>query len=283
VTDAPGDEARIGDIGRALAGSLRWRDLWAIGIAVVVAPLVSILLAVAVALITPWGDAWSSWPFRWLSLGDLAFGLLLVLLWQAASVLLVPAPLRGAMEVQTWAGERDLHAWQQAAGAMPWQLPPTTPGRAARWLAAHPETERNRGARIEVLLLARRFDEARAALARLPVASPTDRIAHADLAATQAFVERGELELEALRQATADAEGDDRLDGVVRVAMLEVRSALGAGGDWVTPLATARAALGSRADGVLWSGFFRRRVLLLAPLVLAATVGLGVIRSLGGG
>jgi hypothetical protein len=283
VSDAPGDEARIGDIGRALAGSVRGRDLWAIGIAVVVAPVLSILLALLIALLTPWGDAWSSWPFRWLSLGDLTFGLLLVLVWQAASVLLVPTAVRGAMEVQTWAGERDLRAWQHAAGAMPWQLPPTTPRAAERWLAAHPETERSRGARIEVLLLARRFDEARAELARMPVTSAADRIAHADLAATQAFVERAALELDGLRHATAQATGDDRLDGIVRIAMLEVRSALAEGGDWVTPLTMARAELGPRADGVLWSGFFRRRVLVLAPLVLAATVGFGLIRSLGGG
>ena len=249
----------------------------------VVAPLISILLAMAVALLTPWGDAWSSWPFRWLSLSDLAFGLLLVVVWQAASVLLVPARLRGPMEVQTWAGERDLRAWQHAAGAQPWQLPPTTPEAAERWLAAHPETEGSRGARIEVLLLARRFDDARAELTRLVVSSPADRIARADLVATQAFVERGTLELDALRQATAEATGDDHLDGVVRVAMLEVRAALAVGGDWVTPLTSARAELGQRADGVLWSGFFRRRLLLLTPLVLAATVGFGVIRSLGGG
>ena len=273
---------RIGDIGRALAGGIGNRELWAIGIAVVVAPLLSILLAIAMSLFTSWGDAWSTWPARWLSLSDLAFGLLIVVVWQAASVVLVPAAMRGPMEVQTWAGERELHAWQRATGSLPWQLPPTSPAAAERWLARHPETEANRGPRTEVLLLARRFDEARATLARIPVADAADRIAHADLEATTTFVEHGELDMGDLRSATAAAAGEVRLDGVVRIAMLEVRAALATGGDWMTPLANARVELGSRADGVLWSGFFLRRLLLLTPLILVATVAFGLIRAIGG-
>jgi hypothetical protein len=282
VSGPASDPPRIGDIGRALAAGIGNRELWAIGIAVVVAPLLSILLAMAIALLTPWGDAWSTWPARWLSLSDFAFGVLIVVVWQAASVLLVPSSLRGPMEVQTWAGERELGAWQRATGSLPWQLPPTTPAAAERWLARHPETAMNRGPRAEVLLVARRFDEARATLARIPVATVGDRIARADLVATTTFVERGELELGELRAAAAAAEGEDRLDGVVRIAMLEVRAAIATGGDWVTPLAAARVELGPRADGVLWSGFFVRRLLLLAPLILVASVAFGLVRALGG-
>ena len=62
MSQASGGQTRIGDIGRALAGSISGRDLWAIGIAVVVAPLASIALAMAIALLTPWIDAWSRWP-----------------------------------------------------------------------------------------------------------------------------------------------------------------------------------------------------------------------------
>ena len=172
MSQASGGQTRIGDIGRALAGSISGRDLWAIGIAVVVAPLASIALAMAIALLTPWIDAWSRWPAPWLSFSDIAFGVMILVVWQAASVLLVPARVRGAMEVQTWIGERDLRAWQAATGSLPWQLPPTTPAAAERWLASHPATGANRWARIEVLLLARRFDEAAAGLASCPSRNP---------------------------------------------------------------------------------------------------------------
>lgn len=282
MSDAPGGQARIGDIGRALTASVSGRELWAIGIAVVVAPLVSIAIGMAIALFTPWGEAWSRWPAPWLSLGDIAFGLLIIVVWQAASVLLVPAPLRRPMEVQTWVGERDLRAWQAATGSLPWQLPPTNPAAAERWLARHPATDANRWARIEVLLVARRFDEAGTAVAQLPATRPADRIARADLAATQAFVERGELDLDELRAATDAAAGDDRIDGIVRVAMLEVRAAIASGGDWLLPLEQARAELGARADGVLWSGFFRRRLVVLLPVTGVVIVVFGLVRGVPG-
>jgi hypothetical protein len=277
TASSPASGGRIGDLARALVRGMGWRQLAALAIGVIVGPLLSVVVAVAISLLTPFGAAWGSWPAPWFAIGDVVLALSTVLTWQAAEILLMPVSLRGPMEVQTWAGERALRAWQAAAGAAFHVLPPTSRAAAERWLRGHPETERNRAARIEVLLVARRFDEARAALARLRVESAADRIAHADLLATLTFLERGELELEPLRAATAEAPAEARLDGLAALAILEARAALAAGEEWRAPLSAMRSRLGGAADGVLWRGYFLRRMILLIPIALVVAFAFGVL------
>ena len=273
-------EARLGDIGRAFIAATRRAELIAIVLALVLAPLLYVIASIAIGVMTPFGGVWGSWPLSWLTLGDVAFAVLLALFWQGFAILLIPARVRGAMEAQTWIGERQLRGWQRATGSLPNQLPPSDPAAAESWLAAHPETAANRAGRAEVLLLARRFDEARAAIARIEEAAPLDRIARADLVATADFLEGREVDVDPLRRASAGAQGDDRLEGILDIAFIEVRLALQRGGDWLAPLDSARAELGRRADGVLWTRFFPRRLAVVLPLMLVAVAVFGLLRQL---
>jgi hypothetical protein len=273
-------EARMGDIGRAFIAATRRGELIAIILALVLAPLLYVVASIAIGVMTPFGGVWGSWPLSWFTLGDVAFAVLLAIFWQGFAILLIPRRVRGAMEAQTWIGERQLRGWQRATGSLPNQLPPSDPDAAQAWLEAHRETEANRAARAEVLLLARRFDEARATIARIEGAEPLDRIARADLTATADFLEGREVEAEPLRRAAAAADGDDRLEAILDLAFLEVRLALQQGGDWLTPLDRARAELGSRADGVLWKRFFLRRLMVVLPLMLVTVAIFGLLRQL---
>lgn len=273
-------EARIGDIGRAFIAATRRGEAIAIVLALVLAPLLYVIASIAIGVATPFGEVWGSWPLSWFTLGDMVFAVLLATFWQGFAILLIPKRVRGAMEAQTWIGERQLRAWQRATGSLPNQLPPSDPDTAQAWLDAHPETETSRAARAEVLLLARRFDEARATIARIDGGEPLDRIARADLAATADFLEGRDVDVEPLRRAAAAAQGDDRLEGILDLAFLEVRLALQQGGDWLTPLDMARTELGNRADGVLWTRFFLRRLVVVLPLMLVTVAVFGLLRQL---
>jgi hypothetical protein len=275
-------EQRIGDIGRAFVAATRWSELGAIGLALLVAPLASVLLSLAIAAWTPFGHVWANVPFSWFAIDDVALALLLGVAWHGFGILLMPRRIRAAMEAHTWIGERELRAWQRATGSGPRGLPPTDPHAAQQWLAANPETDLNRAARAETLLLARRFDEARATIDRLPDSTPGERISRADLRATADQLEHGAAELDELRRATAEAADDDRLVGVVDLALLEVRDALARGGEWAAPLTAARAQLGTRANGALWSGYFMRRLTLSLPVLLVFAAFIGIFGAITG-
>jgi hypothetical protein len=225
-------------------------------------------------------DAWLSFPLSWLSLSDVAFALLLGGIWTAASVLLLPRSLRPALEAFVWSGERGLEAWRAATGS---SMPPTSISAARRWLAANPRTEANQWVRLEALLLVRDFATARSAIDALPMETAEQRVMREDYAATTDLLETGRADLGPLRAAAEAASGDEALDGHVAAALLESRMAIARDADWQAPLAAVRPRLGARADGVLWRGYARRRLVVAVPLLLVGAAVIGLLRSMGGG
>lgn len=189
-----------------------------------------------------------------------------------------PSRSRRAFEAFSWIGERELAAFAALNGGGP----PTNPGAAQAWLAAHPEDTAvpdALGGRIEVLLLAGRIDEARAALARMPRDTPPQRFEHAavaDLVEWRAGTTGAEADagLDAMRRAAdaiEPADGDERLAAEVAIATALVRRRMADGrstaGDAIDPLVEVRERLGRRADGQLGRALRRR---LIPPLLVAA-------------
>lgn len=275
MTEAAGPKApAIGDVGRAFIAATRRAELIGILIAVLVGPLITVLVSLALAM-TSIGEAWTGFPFPWLSISDLVFVALLGLLWTAGAVWFVPRAVRPALEAFTWAGERSLEALGSATGS---ERIPTSPEQADRWLARIQETDANRWARAEVLLIAGRFDEARETIERMSEATAEDRATRADLQATVDLVSRGTADLGPLREALSELGGEARLATVVDMAILETRLALAAGTDWRGPLTAARAQLGVAADGILWRGYAMRRLRVLAPVMLVVAVAFGLAK-----
>lgn len=273
--------ARIGDVARAFAREGMWRGVLAIVIGATLGALLSVTLGLLLAL-SPFRDIWVSWPLPWLNLSDAFLVLAVLVCWQVASLLLLDRRLRRAQEAQAWMGERELAAWQRGTGAGRWSLPPSTPGAAERWLERHPLDTTNGYARVEVMLLAERFEEASAALAELVPRSDAERIARADLLATLRLLAEGEVDLDKLSAATAAASGDDNLAGRCSLALMESRRALRAGGNWLQPLEAVRDELGTRANGILWRRFLPRRLLATAPVGGLVLLGFGLLRLLMG-
>lgn len=274
--------ARIGDVARAFVGSAGRRELAAMLLGAVLGALLSVLVGLGLGL-SPFREAWGSWPLPWLTLSDAFLVIAVIGAWQVSSIALLEPRLRAALEAHTWVGERALGAWHRATGSGWWTLPPTTPRTAVRWLERHPADATNAYARIEVLLLAERFVEAARAMDALVPRTDAERIAHADLRATMRLLADGALDLEELRSATDAAAGDDRLEGRCALAVMETRAAIQAHGDWLAPLAAARQELGARANGVLWRRFLPRRLLVIAPMAALALLGFGLLRLFAAG
>jgi hypothetical protein len=276
---ASGALPAIGDVARAIGRASRWTEISAIVAAAVGGAFLSVLLAIGIGF-TPFHEVWTSFPLPWLSLNDLAFALILGVAWAAASVLLLPRRLLPAFEAFVWSGERGLEAWRAATGT---SMPPTSIDGANRWLEANPPTEANQFVRIEALLLVRDFATARSAIDALPTETAEQRVLREDYAATLDMMETGRADLRRLRAAAEEATGDVALDGLVAAALLESRMAVARGEDWQEPLAAVRPRLGAGADGVLWRGYARRRLMVALPLLLLGAAAIGVLRALTGG
>jgi hypothetical protein len=191
-----------------------------------------------------------------------------------------PSRSRRAFEAFSWLGERELAAFSALNGGRP----PSSSDAAQAWLATHPEdpaVPEAVGGRIEVLVLAGRLDEARAALARMPrdtAAQRFDQAAVADLVEWRAGATGTEADagIEAMRRAAEAIEpidGDERLAAEVAIATALVRRRMADGrstaGDAIDPLVDVRGRLGRRADGQLGRALRRR---LIPPLLVAALV-----------
>jgi hypothetical protein len=186
----------------------------------------------------------------------------------------MPIRSRRAFESFSWLGEWEL---RRAAEVSPGPVP-TTPDRATDWLARNPETDQNRWMRIEVLLLAGRFDEAREVVDRLSDTTPLEHWTKVQARDDVDWRSGGPGDLEALRVAASEilpADGDDRLRAEVSIAAAEVRRRMADGrstpGDAVEPLVDVRKRLGKRADGQV--GRALRRRLLTTTLAISAVIG----------
>jgi len=208
------------------------------------------------------------------AVGFLAAVVLGALLATEAYIRAMPFRSRRAFEAFSWLGEWELgQASRLGAGGVP-----TRPADADAWLAAHPETPDNRWIRVEVLLLAARFDEARATAERLPDDTPEEHWQRAHALDDVDWRSGGPGDLASLR-AAADglqpADGDDRLRAEVGIAAAEVRRRMADGrsspGDALEPLLDVRRRLGRRADGQV--GRALRRRLFTTILVISAVIG----------
>jgi hypothetical protein len=268
--------AAIGDVGRAFIRATMRAEIAGIAIAVVVAPLLSIVLNLAIAG-TPLVDLWSTFPLSWLSLSTIAFVLLLGVTWTVAAIALIPRAVRPGMETFTWAGERSLEAMRATTGG---EEAPATPGAARRWLAAHPETPENRWIRAEALLLAGEGDEARATVGRMTGDTPVERWQREDTRATVDLVTTGTVDLTGYRAALAELDAEAAIDAEAGLAIMEARLALLAGGDWLGPLTELRPRIGGDADGILWRRYAVRRLRAALPIMALVAVLFGLVTVL---
>jgi hypothetical protein len=186
----------------------------------------------------------------------------------------MPARSRRAFEAFSWLGEWEL---QQAAATTSGSVP-TSPAAAGDWLASHPETPENRWLRVDVLLLAKRFDEAKVAAEQMPDVTPEDRWARAQALDSVDWRAGGEGDIAGMRAAAAElqpADGEDRLRAEVSIATSEVLRRMADGrsapGDALEPLLEVRKRLGPRADGQV--GRALRRRLLTTTLIVSSVFG----------
>lgn len=196
----------------------------------------------------------------------------------------MPPRSRRAFEAFSWLGEWELARAKAIVGGIP-----TTPDDAERWLEAHPEGNITNldelPIRVEILLLAGRFDAARAAIERLPALTPWDRFERAALADLVDWRTGGEGDVPAMEAAAEmvhPRDGDDRLRAEVTIAVAKVRRRMADGraeaGDAAQPLLDVRRQLGRRADGQVGRALRRR----LIPVLLLVSVGFGFISVLLG-
>jgi hypothetical protein len=153
------------------------------------------------------------------------------------SLVLAPGK-RAALAAHAWLGAREVaraFGSRDAARHLP-----TTPEVIGPWLAANPETDANREAHVELHLMRGDWDAARAAIDRMPDASPRDRFAREMSDAMLRFYRDGDADVTAAR-AAADAlpPGTEAVEARVALATLEARRRL-PDGDWREPLVQAR-------------------------------------------
>lgn len=190
-----------------------------------------------------------------------------------ASIRARPAPSRRAFEAFSWFGEWEL----DRARALTGSPVPTTPGAADKWLREHPETPDTLGIRAEILTMAGRIDDARAAVERMASETAFERFERAALEDVVDWFGGGDGDLPGLEAAVADLgpmDSDVRLRGEVALATAKVRRLVAEG-----PLSTAtirpfldvRELLGTRADGQV--GRALRKRMIPAFLIFGALFG----------
>jgi hypothetical protein len=209
-------------------------------------------VALLVALVGTWIIAGLLVPATWPE--PLRIGILIALgaaLGAEAFIRAMPAPAREAFEAFSWLGE-----WELAqARALTGRGVPTNATAARRWLLANKDRQDLGWLGVEVLVLAKRLDEAKAAAARLPDASPGQRFERVGALDFADWFAGGEGDLPALEAAAVEvlpADGDARLRAEVAIAIAKVRRRMAAGEDPIEagePLREVRRRLGRRADG----------------------------------
>jgi hypothetical protein len=152
--------------------------------------------------------------------------------------LVLPPEKRAALAAHAWLGAREVtraFGSRDAARHLP-----TAPEAIGPWITANPETDANREAHVELHLMRRDWDAARAAIERMPDASPRDRFAREMSAAMLRFHRDGDVDVTAARAAAAALpRGTDAVEARIALATLEARSRL-PDGDWREPLVAAR-------------------------------------------
>jgi hypothetical protein len=285
--DAEG-RSRIGTLGIAMAG-VQSRVLT---ITLVVTVVVAIVIAATVvpALADPLRE----------TLGTVVALLILGVLWWAIFVaaigviailppLLLPKRDRALFAAHSWIGAREVRRLLGRA-ARATSLP-TDAESVGAWLARNPGSDHNRSARVDALLLAGRFDDARAETELLPERSPLEVYRKLEARALMADQTGEPVDLDAVRAAVASVPaGIDRTEAAVSLAVFLARRAL-PDGDWRAPLLEARPAIPGSDTRLLVADFglpmfeivFRKTVVpftfLRALIGLSVTVVPALLRS----
>jgi len=170
-------------------------------------------------------------------LGVLALALAMACMAFLPSLLLDSAK-RAALAAHAWLGARETARAFGSRNAV--RGLPTTKEAIGPWIASHPEADANREVHVELQLMRGDWEAARAAIERLPHASPRDRFTREMLDAMLRYQMSGDADDRAARSA-ADAipPGIDAVEARLALATLEARRRL-PGGDWREPLVAAR-------------------------------------------
>lgn len=193
-------------------------------------------------LALPLGDAFGT-PLALLILGILCWAVfvLAVALMAILPPLLLPRRDRAVFAAHSWIGAREVrrvlgHA-TRTTGL------PSDARSAEAWLARNPVTDRIGTVRVDALVMAGRFDDARREAERLPEASPLEAYRKAEAIALIADQSGGTVDEKALRDAVAAVPaGLDRTEAAASLAVFRARRAL-PNGDWRAPLLEVRPAI----------------------------------------
>jgi hypothetical protein len=186
----------------------------------------------------------------------------------------MPRPAREGFEAFSWLGE-----WELAqARALTGRAVPTNEVAARRWLIVVRDRPELRGLRVEILGLAKRFDEARALAEQMPESTTQERFDRAVAIDFAGWFAGGDGDVAALEAAAAELlprDGDARLRGEIAIALAKVRRGMAAGDDPIVagePLREVRRRLGQRADGQVGRAFRGRLVRSLVIVGVAFAV-----------
>lgn len=281
----PPSRAPIGSLGIAMAGvQARFQT-----VTVIVTTLVAIGVAAILvpALAGPVADRFGS-ALALLVLGLVCWAIFVIAIAVIAILppLLLPRRERAVFAVNSWIGAREVRrTFGRASRAIGL---PSDAASAEAWLARNPGSDRIRFVRVDALMLARRFDDARVEAELLPERSPLDVYRKAEARALIADQTDGTVDEDALRAGVAAVPaGIERTEAAASLAVFRARRAL-PDGDWRAPLLEVRPAIPGSDFRVLVADFglpvfeilFRKAALPFAALLAIIGLSFAVVPAL---
>lgn len=280
--EATGRGSTLGTLGLALARLQARVQTLTVAVTTVVAIALAamILPAVAVALngaIGPVGALLIAGVAGWLifvvAVGVVAF----------MPPLLLPGRDRAVSAAHAWIGAREVRRLLgNPARAMSL---PRDRATAERWLARHPATDANRPIRVDALLMAGRYDDARRETELLPERTPLEAYRKTEARALIEDQTGGPVDEAALRLAVASVPaGIDRTEAAVSLAVFRARRLL-PHGDWRAPLADVRPLIPGSDARILIEDFglpifellFRRAVVPFTVLLVLIAASVTIV------
>jgi hypothetical protein len=238
--EAPRTRAPIGSLGRAMVAMQSRVQTITLVVTTVVAIVVAATLIPPLAL--PLGDALGT-PLALLILGVLCWAVfvLAVAIIAVLPPLLLPGRDRAVFAAHSWIGAREVR--RTLGRATRTTGLPSDASSAEAWLARNPVTDRIGTVRVDALVMAGRFDDARSEAGRLPERSPLEAYRKAEALALIDDQTGGIVDEDALRAAVAAIPvGLDRTEAAASLAVFRARRAL-PDGDWRAPLLEVRPAI----------------------------------------
>jgi hypothetical protein len=225
-------------------------------ITLVVTMVVAIVVAATLIppLALPLGDGLGT-PIALLVLGVLCWGIFVVAVAIIAILppLLLPKRDRAVFAVHSWIGAREVR--RILGGATRATSLPSDARSAEAWLARNPATDRIGTVRVDALVMAGRFDDARLEAGRLPERTPLEAYRKAEAVALINDQTGRAVDEDALRTAVAALpDGIDRTEAAASLAVFRARRAL-PDGDWRAPLLEVRRAIPGSDLRVLLADF----------------------------